>query len=263
MAWPCRRELWGGQLDAAKREYAGVANAVADFEPVTMVVSSPADAAEARPILAGAVDVVQLPLDDSWLRDSGPIFCLDDRGRRAGVHFRFNAWGRKYAGWDRDEATGGILAARFGDVCYQAPLILEGGSILPDPAGRLLTTEQCLLHPSRNPELSREEIDRDLRADLGVEDVVWLKQGLLEDRDTDGHVDLIATFVDSGALLLQSRPPGDPDHERDGRQSRTGGGGRTRGRGLRPPGSRRGERGDDGLLAISTCTSAMGRPLSR
>jgi agmatine deiminase len=213
MAWPCRRELWGEQLGSAKSEYAGVANAVSDFEPVTMVVSGPADAAEARSALAAKVEVIELPLDDSWMRDSGPIFCLDRQGRRAGVHFKFNAWGRKYSGWDRDQAAGGELAARYGDVCYEAPMILEGGSILPDATGRLLTTEQCLLHPSRNPDMSRADIDLTLRRYLGVRDVVWLKQGLGEDRDTDGHVDLVASFTDAGALLLQSRPAGDPDHE--------------------------------------------------
>jgi agmatine deiminase len=213
MAWPCRRELWGEQIQAAKHEYAGVANAVAAFEPVTMVASGPADAAEARRALAAGIEVIELPLDDSWLRDSGPIFCLDREGRRAGVHFRFNAWGEKFPGWDRDEAAGGVLAARYSEESYEAPLILEGGSVLPNPAGRLLTTEQCLLNPNRNPKLSQEDIDRRLREFLGVSDVVWLKCGLLEDRDTDGHVDLIASFTDAGVLLLQSRPPDDPDHE--------------------------------------------------
>ena len=213
MAWPCRRALWGNQLGAAKVEYAGVANMVAGFEPVTMVVSSPADAYEARSALADAVEIIEVPLDDSWMRDNGPIFCLDEKGRRAGVHFGFNAWGGKFTGWDRDERAGGVLAARYGDVSYRAPLILEGGSIIVDAAGRLLTTEQCLLNENRNPEMSKADIDLALRQYLGVSEVVWLGRGLHEDRDTDGHVDLIAVFTDAGKLLLQSGPKGSPDHE--------------------------------------------------
>jgi agmatine deiminase len=213
MAWPCRRELWGGELAVAKAQYAAVANAVSDFEPVTMVASGPRDRDEARVALAGAVEVVEVPLDDSWMRDNGPIFCLDGRGRRAGVHFRFNAWGQKFSTWDRDENAGATLAARYGDVFYQAPLVLEGGSVVVDATGRLVTTEQCLLHPNRNPDLSRDDIEIALRHYLGAREVVWLGRGLREDRDTDGHVDLIALFDDAGSLLLQGRPPHDPDHD--------------------------------------------------
>ncbi|MGZ6672846.1 MAG: agmatine deiminase family protein, partial [Solirubrobacteraceae bacterium] len=96
MGWPCRRELWGDQLGHAKADYAATANAVAAFEPVTMVCATAQDAAEARAALAGDVEVVELAIDDSWLRDSGPIFVLDEEGRRAGVHFGFNSWGEKF-----------------------------------------------------------------------------------------------------------------------------------------------------------------------
>jgi agmatine deiminase len=216
MGWPCRRELWGAQLQNAKAEQAGVANAVAAFEPVTMIAGSPAEAAEARAALTPDVDVVQLPIDDSWLRDSGPIYVVDDverPARRAGVHFGFNAWGGKFAGWDRDAAVGGLVLEHAGEVVYRAPLVLEGGSVIVDGTGTLVTTEQCLLHPNRNPALGREQIEQHLRDYLGVRDVVWLDRGLVEDRDTDGHVDLIAVFLSPGRLLLQSAPPGNPNHE--------------------------------------------------
>ena len=213
MAWPCRRELWGTELQSAWHDYAEVANAIAAFEPVTMVVPDRAAAAKARAVLAGPVDVVELPIDDSWMRDSGPTFTLDAAGRRAGVHFRFNAWGQKFAGWERDQAAGGALAERYGDVVFEAPVVLEGGSFIVDANGTLVTTEQCLLNPNRNPDLDRPAIEGALRAYLGVTDVVWLGLGLVDDRDTDGHIDCIATFTDAGQLLLQSRPPGDQDHE--------------------------------------------------
>jgi agmatine deiminase len=214
MAWPCRRELWGDELGRAKEQYAAVANAIAAFEPVTMVCADARDAAEARAALTAEVEVVELAIDDSWLRDNGPIFVVDGYGRRAGVHFRFNAWGRKFATWDRDEAAGGALADRLADRRYDAPFVLEGGSIAVDGEGALLTTEECLLNPNRNPELGRDEIEQGLRDYLGAESVVWLGQGLVEDRDTDGHVDLIAAFTRPGEVLLQTVAPGEPSHER-------------------------------------------------
>jgi agmatine deiminase len=214
MAWPCRREVWGGALARAKEEYAATANAVAAFEPVTMVCASPQDAAEARAALTSTVELLELPIDDSWLRDSGPIFVTGAGGARAGVHWRFNSWGGKWAPWDRDAAVGGLLVDHVGDACYEAPMVLEGGAIAVDGEGTLLTTEQCLLNPNRNPELDREQIEQRLREYLGVERIVWLAEGLVEDRDTDGHVDLIAAFTRPGEVLLQAVAPDNPNHDR-------------------------------------------------
>jgi agmatine deiminase len=193
-----------------------VANAVAAFEPVVVVASPGEQAADARARCAGQVEVLELPIDDSWLRDSGPIFVVDgdDGGRRVGVHFRFNAWGEKFAPWDRDEAAGGELARRYGDDVVEVPFVLEGGSIAVDGEGTLITTEQCLLHSNRNPSLTREQIERGLIEHLGAERVVWLGLGLEEDRDTDGHVDLIAAFTAPGEVLLQAGPPGTEDELR-------------------------------------------------
>jgi agmatine deiminase len=216
MAWPCRRELWGGQLDAAKAESAGVANAIAAFEPVTMVARDAADTAEARAALAGDVEVLTAPVDDSWLRDSGPIFVVDhaeEPSRRVGVHFGFNAWGSKFDGFENDAEIGRRLTEHVGSEVVRAPLILEGGSIAVDGTGTLVTTEQCLLHPNRNPDLSKGEIEQHLKDFLGVTRVVWLEQGLVEDRDTDGHVDLIAAFLAPGRLLLQRCAPDNANHD--------------------------------------------------
>jgi len=213
MAWPARLELWGSQLAQAKADYAATATAVASFEPLTMVCADDDAAAEARAALPGEVDVVVEPIDDSWLRDSGPIFVAGADGRRAGVHFGFNAWGEKFTPFDKDVAIGGRLVERVGDPCYRAPLILEGGSICADGEGALITTEQCLLHPTRNPSLTREQIDQHLVDYLGAERVVWLGQGLVEDRDTDGHVDLIAAFTRPGEVLVQTVPEANPNFD--------------------------------------------------
>ena len=214
MAWPCRRELWGDSLAAAKEQYAATANAISAFEPLTMVVQSAQDAAEAGAALAGEVEILELPIDDSWLRDSGPIFVTGPGGSRAGVHFGFNSWGEKFTPYDRDAAVGRLLVDYAGDPCYTAPFVLEGGSICVDGEGTLITTEECLLNPNRNPGMSREEIEQGLRDHLGVDTVVWLGQGLVEDRDTDGHVDLIAAFTRPGEVLLQWQPPYAPNAER-------------------------------------------------
>ena len=214
MAWPCRRELWGAELAAAKRQYTGVANAIAAFEPVTMVVADALAAEEARIVLTEAVEIVPMAVDDSWLRDSGPIFTLDDEtGARAAVQFGFNAWGEKFTPFDQDATLATRLCARMGEPVQRSELILEGGSFGVDGAGVLITTEQCLLHPSRNPDWSRDEIEEELRLRLGVREIVWLGLGLLEDRDTDGHVDLIAALTAPGEVLLQSVGPEDPNHD--------------------------------------------------
>jgi agmatine deiminase len=213
MGWPCRLALWRDTFPQARSDYAAVANAIAAFEPVTMIANAGADAAAARSACGEGVEVVELPLDDSWLRDSGPIYVRDGAGQRLAVQFRFNAWGEKFSPWDRDAAVGALIAERLGDPVVDAPIVLEGGSICADGAGVLLTTEQCLLHPSRNPELSREQIEDALVTHLGVEQVVWLGQGLIEDRDTDGHVDLIAAFTRPGRALLQIVEPENPNYE--------------------------------------------------
>ena len=213
MAWPARPSLWGSQLAQAKADYAATATAVASFEPLTMVCADETAAAEARAALPGEVDVIVEPIDDSWLRDSGPIFVTGSDGRRAGVHFGFNAWGEKFEPFDKDAAIGGRLVELVGDSTYRSALILEGGSICTDGEGTLITTEQCLLHPTRNPGLSREQIEQQLIDDLGVERVVWLGQGLVEDRDTDGHVDLIAAFTKPGEVLLQTVAEGNPNFD--------------------------------------------------
>jgi agmatine deiminase len=212
MGWPCRTELWGSTIDQARSDYAAVANAVATFEPVTMIAGTAADAAAARAACTGAVDVVELPLDDSWLRDCGPIYVWDG-DERVAVHFGFNAWGEKFPPWDSDAAVGGLIAASLGDRVVPGGIVLEGGSILSDGAGTLLTTEQCLLNPNRNGDLGREGVAAALRDRLGVSTIVWLGNGLVEDRDTDGHVDLIAAVVSPGRVMLQMVGEDNPNYE--------------------------------------------------
>ncbi|MFC1411467.1 agmatine/peptidylarginine deiminase [Streptacidiphilus sp. N1-12] len=209
MAWPTRADLWGGVLAEARQEYAAVARAIAGFEPVTMV-ARPGQGAGAAELCGEGVEVVELPIDDSWFRDSGPIFVLGPDGERAGVDFRFNSWGSKHSPWDADDRISELLLARLGVPRIASSMILEGGSITVDGEGTLITTEQCLLHPNRNPGLTKDQIEAELKARLGVTKVIWLPYGGLEDTETDGHVDGVCAFTAPGRVLVSL--PDDPDH---------------------------------------------------
>jgi agmatine deiminase len=205
VAWPQREDAWRGTtIEAARDTHAEVVAAVAAFEPVVLVVD-PSQASDARQrVPSDNVEVLELPIDDSWLRDSGPIIVTDGNGGRAGVDFAFNAWGEAFTPYDNDSAVSAALLSHLGIERIESPMILEGGSIAVDGAGLLVTTEQCLLDPSRNPDMDREQIDSELRSKLGTQQTVWLHEGLIEDIDTDGHVDNICAFHAPGKALLQT-----------------------------------------------------------
>ena len=217
IGWPTeiRGELWGEQFLLAKASYAAVAHAVRRFEPVLML-ARPGEGGVARSYCGGEIEVVEMPIDDSWLRDSGPIFITSPGGVRAVADFTFNSWGEKYLPYDNDAAIGRRLAEHFGFERFAVPMVLEGGGITVDGQGTLITTESCLLHPSRNPSLTKDEMTQFLKDYLGVEKVIWLKSGLGldDDPDTDGHVDGVAAFVEPGRVLLHMiRDPQHPDFE--------------------------------------------------
>jgi agmatine deiminase len=204
MAWPERPDNWRLGAAPAQQAYAAVAAAIAASEPVTMAVSD-AQFERCRSLLPAAVRVVEIPTDDAWIRDTGPTFVVDDDGDRRGVDWRFNAWGGLdgglYAPWERDDRVAGkVLEVEAADR-YRAPLVLEGGSIHVDGEGTVLSTEECLLNPNRNPQLSRTQVETALCDYLGVEKVVWLGRGVYED-ETDGHIDNLACFARPGVVLL-------------------------------------------------------------
>ncbi len=199
MAWPVREALWGNRLEEAREAYLEVAEAIAQFEPVTMVVP-PEELAAVSMRSAKEVSTLPLQIDDSWMRDSGPTFLVDGKGNLAGVDWIFNCWGEKLPGWDKDDALPAALLEQAGVPRYRAPLVLEGGSFHVDGEGTLITTESCLLHPNRNPGLDRETIERHLKDYLGVSKVIWLLGDPMEEA-TDGHVDNLACFVKPGVVM--------------------------------------------------------------
>ncbi|HET8813586.1 MAG TPA: agmatine deiminase [Solirubrobacterales bacterium] len=223
MAWPERPDSWRLGAKPAQRAYAEVAEAIAASEPVTMAVSS-AQFENCRAMLPPEVRAVEISTDDAWIRDHGPTFVVDDDGRRRGVDWRFNAWGGHdgglYSSWERDERVAAKVLEIEGDDRYRAPIVLEGGAIHVDGEGTVLTTEECLLNPNRNPEFSKEQIERVLLDYLGAEKVIWLGAGVFHD-ETDGHVDNLACFARPGRVLLTwSDDVDDPQHaiSRDARE---------------------------------------------
>ncbi len=211
MAWPSRSELWNGRDAEAKAAYAAVAGTIARFEPLVMLAND-RDVAEAGALCGEGVEIRAMPLDDSWMRDFGPTFLVDEAGDVAGADWRFNAWGEKFP----DHAEDALVASRVleSERCrrFAADFVLEGGSIHVDGAGTLLTSEQCLLNPNRNPSLTRGRIEENLRRWLGVSTIIWLGEGL-ENDGTDGHVDNLACFVRPGLVVAAScADPADANH---------------------------------------------------
>ncbi|MDR1061385.1 MAG: agmatine deiminase family protein [Clostridiales bacterium] len=228
MQWPVYHK--NGDIEDMRRCYASVARAIARFEPVAMI-ARPDLAEGARRLCGGDADVEVLPIphDDAWARDSVATFVRlsaeagagseagvatkagagsggggSDRGRGgiAAVNWKFNAWGEKYPDWALDDAVTERLCSLWGMERIDAPLVLEGGSIHTNGAGVLLTTSECLLNPNRNPGMPRGEIEAALARHLGQERVVWLPYGLCGD-DTDGHVDNVCCFVGESTVLMQ------------------------------------------------------------
>ena len=215
LSWPCRADIFGPLLQAAKEEWAEVARAIARFEPVTMVTRSQ-DAAEASRLTGDEVDVLELPLDDSWIRDNGPIFVRDGHEAVAVVGFGFDGWNRQYGPFDSDALVPERIAETWSARFYQAPFVLEGGAFNTDGEGTLLTTEQCLLH-NRNLGMARRDYEQALQEWLGIEKVIWLPFGLVEDSgplSTSGHVDDVVQFVAPGVVLAQTAPRDNPNHAR-------------------------------------------------
>ena len=198
MGWPCRTDTFG-DCQQARKTYAQIARHISEFEPVKMIVR-PEDVNDAKQQLQNCAEIFEWPLDDSWLRDIGPSFLRNSQGEIAGVDWCFNAWGGKYTPFDKDDAIAERILKHVGVRRYAAPLIMEGGAFHTDGEGTLLTTEQCLLHPNRNPGMSKEEIEVHLKSHLGVEKIVWLL-GDLHDDETDGHVDEVACFIAPGVVL--------------------------------------------------------------
>jgi agmatine deiminase len=203
LCWPARTSgVYGNRFSEAEAAHAEVARAISHFEPVT-VIADTRQYERARMIANDNIDVLHMPIDDAWFRDSGPIFVHDTDGVPTAIQWRFNSWGEKFIPFDNDATIAKRWAQDAGYATRVVDMVLEGGSLNVNGEGTLVTTIQCLLNPNRNPTMSKAEIEATIRFELGIDSIMWLPYGLSLDDDTDGHVDNVAAFADSRTLVVQ------------------------------------------------------------
>ena len=190
-------ETWSHfDLDKARVTWANVANTISKFENLKMIVH-PDNISDAKNLLNSSIQILPLELNDAWARDSGAIFVLNKDGNLGGVDSDFNCWGYKI-NYELDDMVAKFMINESKAEYFKNDMVLEGGSIHVDGEGTLLTTEQCLLNKNRNPSLSKEEIEINLKDCFGISKVIWLKHGT--DEGTDGHIDNVACFSQPGVV---------------------------------------------------------------
>ena len=209
-AWPSAADLWLEDLEPARAEVAALFKAIADSgkgETLRILANGDEAVKSAKAALNGFAEVIPAVFGDIWLRDIAPIFVTRDHALHAAC-FRFNGWGGKYV-LDGDDQVAPFVAKTAGVPSTDHKWVLEGGSIDVDGLGTALTTRQCLLNANRNPDLTQQDIERNLRDSLGIEKLIWLGDGLANDH-TDGHIDNIARFVAPGVVVCME-PSGASD----------------------------------------------------
>ncbi len=210
LAWPHNPNTWPGKFAPVPDIYVQMVRALYQHERVHVCTNDAESAVRVRRLLRKAgvdfsstIQFHEIPTNDTWARDHGPIFITrprEGRSELAATDWIFNSWGQKYGPWDLDDVVPQKIATMFELQCFIPGIVLEGGSIDVNGHGTLLTTESCLLNPNRNPSLSRADIEDYLRAYLGVTHILWLGDGIVGD-DTDGHIDDIARFVNPTTVV--------------------------------------------------------------
>lgn len=215
MAWPERPDNWRLAGKPAQKTFVTIAETLSQCAEVT-VVASAAQYLNARYSLPASVRVVEMSYNDAWMRDIGPTAVLNSKGEMRTVSWQFNAWGGLDGGlyfpWDKDDQVAAKVSELLGVDHYQAPFVLEGGAIHTDGEGTLYTTEECLLHPNRNSQLSRDQLENYLAEYLGIEKVIWIPKGLYND-ETNGHVDnLLHVIAPAEVVLTWTDDVNDPQY---------------------------------------------------
>ncbi|CAM3405802.1 MULTISPECIES: agmatine/peptidylarginine deiminase [Yersinia] len=212
MAFGASKAIWGGRLlPEVQRNLATIALAIADYEPVTMLVRED-DYQIAYQLIGSAVELLICPLDDLWLRDTGPVFVHNAQGKKAGIDFNFNGCGNKQL-HRQDAHVASFVTEQAGVERMTTNLVLEGGGIEVDGEGTAIITESCVLNQNRNPSLSKADCETELKRLLGLEKIIWLP-GIKGKDITDGHTDFYARFTTPGTVVAGYDPdPQSFDHE--------------------------------------------------
>lgn len=209
LGWPVlenREELWGAHYPAVCDAFALLAQTIAKYQRCIVTAYAPL-VETAKKLCGPTVTVLSLAVEDNWVRDCGPILLVnEDRLTQVAASFKFNAWGEKYSPYDGCAQLADDIAAMAQLPVVRSNMVLEGGSFYVDGQGTLLTTESCLLHPNRNPDMTRSEIEKELRRMLGVEKIIWLP-GYPPEVETNGHIDGIASFIAPGKILFNDADP--------------------------------------------------------
>ncbi len=204
-----------GEHEAARSTWANVANQASEFERVTVVVN-PGDESIAKKYLSGQIELMPIPIDDAWMRDSGPTF-VTDNGKLGAVNWVFNGWGAQgWAEFGKDSKLAGAIAKESGATRIDSEMVNEGGGIHISGDGTVLLTETVQLGKGRNPTWSKDQVEQEIHQKLGTSKAIWLKRGLTRDYEefgTQGHVDIVACFAPDGRVLYHDqRNPNHPDY---------------------------------------------------
>jgi agmatine deiminase len=216
-SWPHNPDTWIDKLPAVEQVLAQAVRELATGETVRINVLDAEHEAHIRERIGAEENIVyhHFPTNDSWCRDHGAVFVVRDDSENplAAINWGYNAWGGKYPPYDLDDALPPKMADALGVPCFETDMILEGGSIEVNGAGLLLTTEECLLNPNRNPDLSKADIEQRLRRMLGVKQIIWLGGDLAGD-DTDGHIDNLTRFVSEDTVVtIVEDDPNDTNYD--------------------------------------------------
>jgi len=211
LSWPHNPETWPGKMEEIWPAYLEFIRVVSLSEKVKINVKNFAMAKSAFAKISdyGAeldnIFLYEHPTNDAWCRDHGPAFLVnrDPSKPKLIVDWEYNAWGNKYPPYELDNRIPGKVAAQLGVEVARPGIVMEGGSVDFNGAGALITSEACLLNPNRNPELSKLDIEQKLREYYGVEDILWVKDGIVGD-DTDGHIDDTVRFVDEDTVIAMT-----------------------------------------------------------
>jgi agmatine deiminase len=220
LSWPHQAETWPGHFENIPQFFVDWIDRIREAVPVNILAGDEVISECERQVgRRRNVEVIRIETNDCWFRDYGPTFVqCSEQGRLIGIDWKYNAWGGKYAPWDADDRVASQICSHLEMACVRSELCLEGGALEVDGGGRLLSTSECLITPTRNPGWTRAQVEKELSRQLGVHEILWVDGGGLRGDDTDGHIDQLARFVDPENVVVAVSDDLD-DENHDGLQA--------------------------------------------